>query len=94
MSTIVFFRPPYHLIHELKLFKNICSSQLPCYLATDEFVKPTYHLVLASSLDTGVASIRKNDATEQPLESRLETNAVFIFRNNTTALKLVSSLAN
>ena len=66
---------------------------MPCYLVTDEFVKPTFHLVLASSLETDVVYIRKNDASEQPLASRLEMNAAFILLNNATALKLASSLA-
>ena len=94
MSTIVFLRPPYHLIHSLKLFKNIDNLQLPCYLETDEFVKSAFHLVLPSSLETDVSYIRKNDTPEQPLTSRFVTNAAFILRNNATVLKLTSSLNN
>ena len=48
-------------------------------------------LKLESSLETDVASISKNNTTEQPLVSRLEMNAVFILKNNATVLKLVSS---
>ena len=75
MSTIIFLRPPYHLIHHLKLFKNICRLQLPCHLAIDEFVKHDLHLVLESSLENNIEPIRKNGSPEQPLVSRFATNA-------------------
>ena len=47
---------------------------------------------LASSLETDVSSIRKNDATDQPLVSHFEMNTVFILENNANALKLASSI--
>lgn len=49
-------------------------------------------LKLVSSLETNVASIRKNDTTEQSLASRFEMNTVFILENNATALKLASRI--
>ena len=94
MSTTILLRTPYHLNHHLKLFKNICRLQLPCHLTIDDFVKHTLLLVQEFSLKTNISSIYKNDAPEQPLVSRLATNAEFILWNNATALKLVSSLAN
>ena len=94
MSNIIFLRPTYHLIHHLKLVKNVCHLHLPCYHAIDEFVKHVLLLVLESILETNTALIRKNDTPEQPLVSRLATNSVFILWNNATTLKLASSLAN
>ena len=72
----------------------MCRLQLPCHLAIDEFLKHALLLVLESSLETNIVSIRKNDTLEQPRVSRLATNAAFILQNNATALKLASSLAN